>query len=90
VHVGELQVWDVVNETPAEPPFHLHGFFFQVLKENGVANETIYPGRHTPTCPRRADSPDSWLQTTGGELGCTTAISSSTMRPGDDGPLPQW
>ena len=37
VRVGELQVWDVVNETPLDHPFHLHGFFFQVLEHDGVA-----------------------------------------------------
>jgi FtsP/CotA-like multicopper oxidase with cupredoxin domain len=35
VHVGELQVWDVVNSTLMDHPFHLHGFFFQVLSVNG-------------------------------------------------------
>jgi FtsP/CotA-like multicopper oxidase with cupredoxin domain len=35
VRVGELQVWDVVNETRMDHPFHLHGFFFQVLDVNG-------------------------------------------------------
>jgi FtsP/CotA-like multicopper oxidase with cupredoxin domain len=29
VNVGELQVWDVVNTTQIDHPFHLHGFFFQ-------------------------------------------------------------
>jgi FtsP/CotA-like multicopper oxidase with cupredoxin domain len=33
--VGELQVWDVVNKSPVDHPFHLHGFFFQVLEING-------------------------------------------------------
>jgi FtsP/CotA-like multicopper oxidase with cupredoxin domain len=33
--VGELQVWDVVNRSPIHHPFHLHGFFFQVLEVNG-------------------------------------------------------
>ena len=37
VHVGELQVWDIVNETHMEHPFHLHGFFFQVLDDDGAA-----------------------------------------------------
>jgi len=37
VKVGELQVWDVVNESRMDHPFHLHGFFFQVLDVNGVA-----------------------------------------------------
>jgi FtsP/CotA-like multicopper oxidase with cupredoxin domain len=35
VKVGELQVWDVVNATRMDHPFHLHGFFFQVLGVNG-------------------------------------------------------
>ncbi len=33
--VGEKQVWNLVNMTGGDHPFHLHGFFFQVL-------ETIY------------------------------------------------
>lgn len=37
VKVGELQVWDVVNESRMDHPFHLHGFFFQVLSINGKA-----------------------------------------------------
>jgi FtsP/CotA-like multicopper oxidase with cupredoxin domain len=35
VNVGELQVWDIVNATRMDHPFHLHGFFFQVLAING-------------------------------------------------------
>jgi FtsP/CotA-like multicopper oxidase with cupredoxin domain len=35
VKVGELQVWDVINDTQMDHPFHLHGFFFQVLEVNG-------------------------------------------------------
>jgi FtsP/CotA-like multicopper oxidase with cupredoxin domain len=37
VKVGELQVWDVVNASRMDHPFHLHGFFFQVLSINGKA-----------------------------------------------------
>lgn len=37
VRVGELQVWDIVNATLMDHPFHLHGFFFQVLEVNGEA-----------------------------------------------------
>ena len=33
--VGQLQVWDLVNGSPVDHPFHLHGFFFQVLEVNG-------------------------------------------------------
>jgi FtsP/CotA-like multicopper oxidase with cupredoxin domain len=35
VYVGELQVWEVSNASLMDHPFHLHGFFFQVLEENG-------------------------------------------------------
>jgi FtsP/CotA-like multicopper oxidase with cupredoxin domain len=35
VKAGELQIWDVVNTTLMDHPFHLHGFFFQVLAVNG-------------------------------------------------------
>jgi FtsP/CotA-like multicopper oxidase with cupredoxin domain len=37
VKVGELQVWDLVNETGMDHPFHLHGFFFQVVAIDGVS-----------------------------------------------------
>ena len=36
VKVGELQVWEVVNASLMDHPFHLHGFFFQVVEENGL------------------------------------------------------
>ena len=36
VRVGELQVWEVSNTSLMDHPFHLHGFFFQVLEVNGV------------------------------------------------------
>ena len=36
VKAGELQVWDVVNTTLMDHPFHLHGFFFQVISVNGA------------------------------------------------------
>jgi FtsP/CotA-like multicopper oxidase with cupredoxin domain len=35
VNVGELQVWEVSNTSLMDHPFHLHGFFFQVLEING-------------------------------------------------------
>ena len=36
VKAGELQIWNVVNETGMDHPFHLHGFFFQVVAIDGV------------------------------------------------------
>lgn len=41
VRVGELQVWNVLNRSPVHHPFHLHGFFFQVLEVNGSAPEYL-------------------------------------------------
>ncbi len=41
VRVGELQVWDIVNRSPVHHPFHLHGFFFQVLLVNGKSAEFL-------------------------------------------------
>ena len=35
VTVGELQVWDIVNASSVDHPFHLHGFFFQIVERNG-------------------------------------------------------
>ena len=37
VRVGELQVWEVANTSMMDHPFHLHGFFFQILEINGKA-----------------------------------------------------
>jgi len=37
VNIGELQVWEVANTSLMDHPFHLHGFFFQVIEENGNA-----------------------------------------------------
>jgi FtsP/CotA-like multicopper oxidase with cupredoxin domain len=37
VNVGELQVCEVSNTSLMDHPFHLHGFFFQVIEENGKA-----------------------------------------------------
>jgi FtsP/CotA-like multicopper oxidase with cupredoxin domain len=34
--IGETQIWTVTNSTKWSHPFHLHGFFFQVLDENGA------------------------------------------------------
>ena len=35
--LGEKQLWIVKNESDWDHPFHLHGFFFQVVDENGKA-----------------------------------------------------
>jgi FtsP/CotA-like multicopper oxidase with cupredoxin domain len=35
-HVGDTEVWTVKNDTDFSHPFHLHGFFFQVLDATRV------------------------------------------------------
>jgi FtsP/CotA-like multicopper oxidase with cupredoxin domain len=35
--LGEKQLWVVKNESEWDHPFHIHGFFFQVIDENGQA-----------------------------------------------------
>jgi FtsP/CotA-like multicopper oxidase with cupredoxin domain len=32
-HIGETQIWRIVNDTDFSHPFHLHGYFFRVLDE---------------------------------------------------------
>lgn len=39
VRVGEFQIWEVANTSLMDHPFHLHGFFFQVIEENGKSPE---------------------------------------------------
>ena len=34
-HIGDTEVWTVSNDMDWDHPFHLHGFFFQVLEVNG-------------------------------------------------------
>jgi FtsP/CotA-like multicopper oxidase with cupredoxin domain len=41
VMLNELQIWEVANTSLMDHPFHLHGFFFQVLEENGQAPAQI-------------------------------------------------
>jgi FtsP/CotA-like multicopper oxidase with cupredoxin domain len=35
-HIGEKHVWTLVNNSPFDHPFHLHGYFFQVLDDKRV------------------------------------------------------
>ena len=69
VKVGELQVWDIVNETGMDHPFHLHGFFFQVVAIDGVRStptsweDTVnIAGKQRVTIAFRADDrPGMWM-----------------------------
>jgi FtsP/CotA-like multicopper oxidase with cupredoxin domain len=55
VRAGELQVWELVNDTSQDHPFHLHGFFFQVLGEGPLA------WKDTVNVPRQAQVRIAWL-----------------------------
>lgn len=69
VKVGELQVWNLVNETGMDHPFHLHGFFFQVVALNGVPitpsewKDTVnVVGKESVTIAFRPDDrPGQWM-----------------------------
>jgi FtsP/CotA-like multicopper oxidase with cupredoxin domain len=50
VPMGDTQVWTVKNEVAWAHPFHLHGFFFQVLDVNGVA-PSVAEWRDTTNVP---------------------------------------
>ena len=69
VQVGSVVVWDVVNETPIDHPFHLHGFFFQVLDVNGEP-PPVRSWEDTVNVPRQGrvriawrvdDRPGTWM-----------------------------
>ncbi len=60
VHVGDLQVWDLVNETGQDHPFHLHGFFFQVVQEDGKP-PPVLAWKDTVNVPRKSRTRIAWL-----------------------------
>jgi FtsP/CotA-like multicopper oxidase with cupredoxin domain len=60
VRLGEVQVWDLVNETGQDHPFHLHGFFFQVLLDNGEP-PPILAWKDTINVPRKSQTRIAWL-----------------------------
>jgi FtsP/CotA-like multicopper oxidase with cupredoxin domain len=60
VRVGELQVWDLVNETGQDHPFHLHGFFFQVVDGNG-GRPPMLSWEDTVNVPRKESLRIAWL-----------------------------
>jgi FtsP/CotA-like multicopper oxidase with cupredoxin domain len=60
VRVGELQVWELVNETSQDHPFHLHGFFFQIVEENGDPPPAL-SWEDTVNVPRKGRVRIAWL-----------------------------
>jgi FtsP/CotA-like multicopper oxidase with cupredoxin domain len=60
VRVGELQVWDLVNETGQDHPFHIHGFFFQVLQQAGEPSPVL-AWKDTVNVPRKSQTRIAWM-----------------------------
>jgi len=60
VRVGELQVWEVTNASLMDHPFHLHGFFFQVLEINGKA-PAYRAWKDTLNLPPRTTAKIAWM-----------------------------
>lgn len=60
VQVGELQIWELANTSLMDHPFHLHGFFFQVIDVNGKAPEYI-AWKDTINLPPRSKTKIAWM-----------------------------
>jgi len=60
VEVGQLQVWEVSNTSLMDHPFHLHGFFFQVIEENGKGVENV-KWKDTVNLPPRSKIRIAWM-----------------------------
>jgi FtsP/CotA-like multicopper oxidase with cupredoxin domain len=72
IHVenGSVHVIDLVNDAEMDHPFHLHGFFFQVIAQDGVpvpparlANKDVItlPKRSVTRIVARFDRPGMWM-----------------------------
>ena len=60
VKVGELQIWELVNETGSDHPFHLHGFFFQVVEVDGEPPPVV-SWEDTVNVPKKSRLRIAWL-----------------------------
>jgi FtsP/CotA-like multicopper oxidase with cupredoxin domain len=60
VRIGELQVWELENETGQDHPFHLHGFFFQVVDVDGEPPQAL-SWKDTVNVPRKGRARIAWL-----------------------------
>lgn len=60
VKVNDLQVWEIHNPSMLDHPFHLHGFFFQVLEVNGVV-PPFTAWKDTFSVPRNGRIKIAWL-----------------------------
>ena len=70
VRTGEVRGFDIRNASEMDHPFHLHGFFFQVLERNGrptgsdeLANKDtlVVPMKSSLKLVARFDEPGMWM-----------------------------
>ena len=70
VPTGETRIIELENKTEQEHPFHLHGFFFQVIERDGVATPAaqrydkdtlIVPMMSKLKLAARFDEPGMWM-----------------------------
>ena len=81
--VGDTELWYVSNEMDWAHPFHLHGFFFQVLDQETGAPLTALGWKDTVNVPRQTDDRASPFATTiAPACGCSTATSWTTPMRG--------
>lgn len=60
VKVGDLQVWELANTSLMDHPFHLHGFFFQVIEVDGKEPE-YRAWKDTFNLPPKSKTKIAWL-----------------------------
>ena len=63
VYVGDKQVWEISNTSLMDHPFHLHGFFFQVLEVNGQEPQYL-SWKDTVNLPPRSKTKIAWIPDT--------------------------
>jgi FtsP/CotA-like multicopper oxidase with cupredoxin domain len=65
INLGDTEVWRIVNNTDFSHPFHLHGYFFQVLDDSRVPEwkDTVnVPTKSELTIAVRFDErPGAWM-----------------------------
>lgn len=61
--MGDIEVWELVNDTEMDHPFHLHGTFFQVLDQPHVGwKDTVnVPQKATVRIVVDFDNPGLWM-----------------------------
>jgi FtsP/CotA-like multicopper oxidase with cupredoxin domain len=68
VTLGDVEVWEIVNDADGDHPMHVHGHFLQVLDRDGVGEvrlgwkDTIAIGpRSTVRAALRYEEPGKWM-----------------------------